>query len=67
MGMDFNKEQEIKHVTKDNLIKLALELKAIEVAKEVAKMKKAESDFNGLKIDCVEKWKRSVRKWNFTN
>jgi len=62
MGMDFNKEQEIKHVTKDNLIKLALELKAIEVAKEVARMKKAENDFKGLKIDCVERWKRSVRK-----
>ena len=65
MGMDFNKEQEIKHVTKDNLIKLALELKAIEVAKEVARKKKAENDFKGLKIDCVERWnrRRNIRRW----
>jgi len=59
---DYGKEQERKNVTKDDLIKEVLELKAIEVAKEVAKMKKAENDFKGLKIDCVEKWKRSVRR-----
>ena len=67
MGMDFNKEQKIKHATKEDLIKLALELKTLAVAKEVARKKKAENDFKGLKIDCVEKWNRSVRKWNFTN
>ena len=52
----------MKHATKDDLIKLVLELKAIEVAKEVVRKKKAENDFKGLKIDCVERWKRSVRK-----
>ena len=52
----------MKHATKDDLIKLVLELKAIEVAKEVVRKKKAENDFKGLKIDCVERWKRSVRR-----
>ena len=52
----------MKHVTKEDLINVALELKAIEVAKEVARKKKAENDFKGLKIDCVEKWNRKVRR-----
>lgn len=55
---------EIKeHVSKDELIKLVLKLKAEEVSKRIRREKKAESELLANKIHNIEKWNRRKRRY----